>query len=449
MKKIRKKLKKLIICRKRLGLILLFVLIFGLGITAGYLYFRQSRSENPIPIESKGEENIYMGFLSEVYDKIKENYWEEITDEQLDTLFKLGAEKLLGNHQKIKIKTREELNEDLTKILKKLEENKKKEFIVKLANIVLINLKPLGRSALYTLQDEKNLANRVQNVNPKTDLYETLGVDKNTSEEGLEDAYKTKVVELELDKSEESKKELEKTKYAYEVLSDLTQKQRYDQAGVEPTIFTELVRPNILHLYIKKMSPATLDEFKKATEKVDNINGLDSLILDLRANVGGSIDILPYLLGPFIGQNQYAYDFFHQGEYTPFKTTTGWLPSLVRYKKVVILIDNQTQSSAEVMAACFKKYNVGVLVGTATKGWGTIETVINLEHQITEDEKYSMFLVHSITLRENNQPIEGNGVEPLISMNNPNWEKQLFAYFHYDELTDAVKEVWNKNPINK
>jgi len=449
MKKIYKKFKKLIIRRKRLGMILLFVIIFGLGITVGYFYVRQNQPKNPIPIESEKKENIHIEFLSEVYDKIKENYWEKITDEQLNTLFKLGAEKLLRAPQKIKIKSKEELEEDLVKILKKLEENKKKEFTVKLANIVLINLKPSGRSALYSLQDKENLANRVQNVNPKTDLYETLGVDKNTSEKELEDAYKTKVAELELDKSEESKKELEKTKYAYGVLSDSTQKQRYDQAGVEPTVFTELIRPDILHLYIKKMSPTTLDEFKKATEKVDNISGLDGLILDLRANVGGSIDILPYLLGPFIGQNQYAYDFFHQGEYTPFKTTTGWLASLVRYKKVVILIDGQTQSSAEVMAACLKKYNVGVLVGTATKGWGTIESVINLEHQITEEEKYSMFLVHSLTLREDNQPIEGNGVEPLISINDPNWEKQLFAYFHYDELAEAIKEVWNKNPIGK
>jgi len=306
----------------------------------------------------------------------------------------------------------------------------------------------LGRSALYTAQDKKTLVDRVQNVNPEDDLYKTLGVNKDTTKKEIEDAFNAKVTELEAEESEEAKKVLKETKYAYKVLSDLEEKKRYDKAGIEPTVFTELIRPNILHLYIKKMSPTTFNEFKQAMEEMDNTDALDCLILDLRGNVGGSIDILPYLLGPFIGQNQYAYEFFHQGEYKPFKTKIGWLPSLIRYKKVVILIDDKTQSSAEVMAATLKKYNVGILVGVTTRGWGTIESIVNIEHQIIKDEKYSMFLVNSLTLRDDNKPIEGNGVEPLISINDPDWGKQLFAYFHYSELIEAVREIWDKSPIN-
>jgi carboxyl-terminal processing protease len=163
----------------------------------------------------------------------------------------------------------------------------------------------------------------------------------------------------------------------------------------------------------------------------------------LRDNVGGAIDLMQYFLGPFIGPGQYAYDFYHQDNYTPFKTKTGWLSSLVQYKKVVILINGGAQSSAEVMAAALKKYNVGILVGEPTKGWGTVERVFDIERQIDPNRKFSALIVHSITLRDDGQPIEGRGVEPLINIKDRNWQSQLMEYFNYPELTKAVKEGWD------
>jgi len=57
------------------------------------------------------------------------------------------------------------------------------------------------------------------------------------------------------------------------------------------------------------------------------------------------------------------------------------MPGLIRYKRMVVLINNQTQSTAELMAAVIKKYNVGVVVGTPSKGWGTIEKVFPLTNK--------------------------------------------------------------------
>jgi len=419
--------------------IILFIIVLSLGATGGYFLTKNNLRKN-LALQSQAEKNVYIEFLSETYDKIKENYWDNLTDEQLNTLFKLGIEKLIGKPTDFKTKTKDDFKKMLVETIKIVKEDKKKEFTTQLANLILANLKPAGRSALYTMQDKENLSNRVENINPQTDLYETLGIEKNASPEKLEEAYESKISET------DSQAQLEQVKYAYEVLSDSTQKQRYDITGIEPTVFANLARPDILHLYIKKISPTTLDELKQKTEKFDGTAGLNTMILDLRANVGGSIDVLPYLLGPFIGNDQYAYEFFHQGEKTPFKTKIGWLPSLVRYKKLVILIDDKTQSSAEVIASTLKKYNVGVLVGTKTRGWGTIESAINIDQQIDEKEKYALFLVHSLTLDENGQPIEGQGINPTIQINDLGWKDQLFAYFHYDELTKAVEEIWNQSP---
>jgi len=432
--------------RKKYLLALLLMLIFSLGMAVGYFCLQKGRTN--LSPATEIEKDIYINFLSEIYDKIKENYWNKLTDEQLGNLFKLSIEKLTNRIQNSEVKSKNDFEKMLKDIFEIVKPEKKKTFAAQLANLVLTSLPPKNRSALYTAQKKNELKNLVQNINPESDLYQNLGVNKNASEEELEKAYQEKIAELEqsAEQSEQAKKDLEKVKYSYQVLKDENKKQRYDQAGIEPTVLSKLVRPDILHLYIKRISPTTFNELQEETQKYINKPGLDALILDLRSNIGGSIDLLPYLLGPFIGNEQYAYEFLHQNEKTPYKTKIGWLPSLIQYKKVVILIDSQTQSSAEVMAAVLKKYNVGITVGATTKGWGTIEAVFDIEQQLDQNEKYSVFLVHSLTLRDDNQPIEGNGVEPMIFIDDPNWEKQLYAYFHYEELIEAVKEIWNKPP---
>lgn len=388
----------------------------------------------------------YQAFIGEIYDKILENYWDKIGAEGLTNLFKLAVEKMTATPQKVKTKDKEGALALVGQMLKEREETKKKEVAVNLAQLVLGNLTPFGRNGLYTQKEETSLKNLVQNVNPEKNLYENLGVSKEAPPEVIREEYEKKVAALERlkESSPDAKKKLEEVQYAYQVLSDQEKKKRYDTGGAEPTVFTQVVRPTILHLYIKRFSPTTLEEFQKALDKADNAPGLNTLILDLRGNIGGAIDLMPYFLGPFIGQNQYAYEFLHQGEYTPYKTQTGWLPSLVRYKRVVVLTDGQTQSTAELLASVLKRYNVGVLVGEKTKGWGTIEKVFALKNQLDGSEKYSVFLVHTLTLRDDNQPIEGNGVEPVIKISDPSWEKQLSEYFNYPELNVAVKELWTK-----
>ncbi len=383
-----------------------------------------------------------MAFLFEVYDTIQKNYWDKITDEQLVGLYVLGTEKLTEKKQEIRTKDRKSLEKLLSDKIKEIsDEEKKKEFTVTLADIVLANLQPFGRSRLYSQKEEVDLKNRVENINPQTDQYGILGTKKDASPEELKKAFEQKDIELKKDTSPDTKDKLAAVNKAYEILSDEKNRAIYNQSGAEPTMEYKLLSPQIFYLHIKQFSPTTIEELLSITQKVDKGETLNTLILDLRDNVGGAIDGLPYFLGPFIGNDQYAYQFFHQEVREDFKTKIGWLPTLIRYKKVVVLINENTQSSAEVMAAVLKKYNVGVLVGTTTKGWGTVEKVFNLNGQFDPNAKYSAFLAHSLTLRDDNQPIEGKGVEPNINIKNNGWEDELTKQFNLPVLTQKVKEI--------
>lgn len=390
--------------------------------------------------------DAYFEFLAEIYDKIKENYWDKINDEKLANIYRLAAERATSSPQQINPADRNGLKSMWKTLSATASSELKKEYAVNIANLVLGNLEPFGRSGLYTQKDEQNLKNEVQNINPQKDLYKDLGVPKEASSDAINKAYENQVSELSKESSPAAKEKLKVVSYAHQVLTNQVSKQIYDKTGGEPTVFTGTLNPYVAYLKIKQMSPATLQEFVDQAEGIKDTGTLDSLILDLRGNIGGSIDILPYFLGPFIGPGRYAYDFFHQGNLEPYKTVTNWLPSLVKYKKVVILIDGGTQSTAEVMAATLKKYNVGILVGTKTRGWGTVEKVFSLDNQIGGGEKYSVFLVHSLTVRDDGNAIEGAGVEPVVNITSPNWEKELNKYFNFPTLINAVSEVLKKSP---
>ena len=413
--------------------ILLIVFLIGLGFGRGYLTKNQAIQ--------KTEKNTPKAFTAEIYDKIKENYWNNISDAELLDLFKLSIEKTGGNVTVAKFENKEKLLEAINTSTAGMDEDQKTKFTSSVAGSVLVTLNPQGRSGLYTEKQEEELKNTVANINPEKDLYKDLGLEKEATEAAIQQAFQKKYEELAQDKSPAAKEKLKNLTYAKDTLMQKDKKEKYDQSKIEPTVFAKIAGPGILYVEFKKFSPTSLEEFQKAFDAYKDNPGLSTLIFDLRGNVGGAIDATAYFLGFFLGKGQYAFDFYHKGEYLPFKTATDKLPGVSKYRQVAILIDQNTQSSAEMMAASLKKYHVGVLIGTATKGWGTVERVFPLENQISKKEKYSLFLVHSITLRDDNLPIEGRGVEPDISIKDPDWQAKLLLYFNNPTLVETVKKV--------
>ncbi len=414
-------------------------ILFGLLLLAGGTAI--GRFVLPNREASKPEEKIedkYVAFSLEIYDQVKENYWEKISDEELSKIYLLAVDKISGTSHSLKTNNREGVEKLLVDVLKDILPDKKKEFSATLGDMVLANLAPFGRSRLYAQKDEKALTNTVNNINPEQDHLSALGVKEGASDSEVKLAYETKLKEA------TTSAEKEKIAQSYEVIKDGDSRKIYEESGIEPTIEYRLISPSIFYMHWEKFSPTTMDEMAKVTAKVDKGNELDTLIIDLRGNIGGAIDGLPYFLGPFIGNDQYAYQFYHQGDKEDFKTRIGWMNSLVRYNKVIILIDNQSQSTAELMASVLKKYNVGVVMGETSKGWGTVERVFPIENQIADDEKFSLFLVHRVTLREDGQPIEGRGVEPNISIKDKNWKSQLMAKYNRNDIVKAIEEIYSE-----
>jgi len=420
------------------------VVIFFLGIIVGGLSLKViiGNRQGTSGI-TETNQNEYVEFSREVYGMIKNNYWDKIDDKNLGDVYRLANEKLTGQLESKELASEDEVMEMISKTVKKMDEDKKNTYVIELASVVLQNLKPFGRNGLFGKPQEEALRNQVANIDPDKDLYQDLETEKGASVVEINEAYleQKEILEEESKVSTEAAQKLERVEQAYDVLSKDQSKKVYDQTGVEPTVFSDILPGDIFYIRLAKMSPISFEEFKVVADSSLDKPELDTLILDLKGNIGGAVDTMPFFLGPFLGNGQYAYEFFHQGEYTPYKTRIGWMDSLVKFKKVVILIDEMTQSSAEVMASSLKKYNVGTLVGSTTRGWGTIENTFKLESKLAQEQELSLFLVHSLTVGENGQPIEGVGVAPNIDVGNPGWMDELFNVFSSREIVTAVESI--------
>ncbi|MBP9781143.1 hypothetical protein KBC89_00625 [Candidatus Woesebacteria bacterium] len=414
--------------------IIAFVLIVGIGIN-------WNRTQ---PTETKElPSSLQAEFTTNVYTTIKDNYWQVLSEEQLSQLFTQALSQTYGTQPELKEKNLSSLVSLVAELVNNNPSADHEALLAETADLVLSNLQPTGRSRLYSQIQATELNNRVANRDTQTDLFDSLGLSKSASDAAVQQAYQEKTEEIEktATSAAERKTELAELDRAYQTLNSTESRERYAKTKVEPTISGKSLAEGIFYLKIKQFSPTTIEDLLQIIKKNQTQIVGPNLILDLRGNFGGAIDGLPYFLGPFIGNNQYAYQFFSQGKTFDFKTKIGWLKEFEPFKRIVVLVDADTQSSAEVMAATLKKYRAGVIVGTTTKGWGTVERVFPLEKQLSDKTVYSVFLVHSLTLDEAGNPIEGVGVQPQVSVSDPNWKSQLEAYLPDNTLITEVGKL--------
>lgn len=415
--------------------------VFILILASGLYYFQSyKKSSQFVSKITEGENDKYVKFDMEVYDKISKIYWSKSTDEDLANHFKLSLDKASGSSTPLLSKNREGVEKMInTAMFFASTTEAKKQLAVNTAIVALYNIAPTGRNQLFSQKQEKQFRETVANINPQKDLYADVGVETGASSEEVKKQAEKKVAELKNATSTEDKARLEKIKYASQVLTNESSKKFYDEAKIEPTLKYKTIGKTF-YADLRQIAPTSLYELVMG---IDNPSTKDAntLILDFRGNIGGTLDFLPAFFGLFVGKDQYVFDFLHQGEYQPQRTTQPKYLQFEKFKEIAILTDNMTQSTAELTAATFKKFHMAKVVGKTTRGWGTIENTYPMDTEIDPEEKFILLLVNSVTLREDGQPIEGRGVDPDIDISKTGWQKELPKHFDSQSLIDAIKVV--------
>ncbi len=140
------------------------------------------------------------------------------------------------------------------------------------------------------------------------------------------------------------------------------------------SVFSDIKDNNIGYLEITSFYANTGDQFEKKLNELEKEN-ISSLIIDLRDNPGGHLNQVNRVVEPFFKKGVVIYQVESNNKKTKIKTTK----KDSRKYPVVILINENTASAAEIVAACFDdNYSDITLVGKKTYGKGTIQKEVNL-----------------------------------------------------------------------
>jgi len=157
----------------------------------------------------------------------------------------------------------------------------------------------------------------------------------------------------------------------------------------------------VAYVHMKNMGGGELENF--LIEMTSEAYNRDALIFDLRYNTGGNVhdDVLR-----FLSQRQYANWAYRGADLAP---QSNFAPA---DKPIILLINEQSLSDAEVTAEGFKHLNLGTVLGTETYRW----IIFTSGKDLVDGSFYRLPSWGLYTLDGDN--IEKTGVSPDIEVHN-------------------------------
>ena len=162
-------------------------------------------------------------------------------------------------------------------------------------------------------------------------------------------------------------------------------------------------------------------EYKSATRDVARLlDGLkkdkvDSLLIDLRNNGGGSLTEAINLTGLFIDQGPVVQERNAKGE---IKVDSDTQSGLSWDKPMGVLINHASASASEIFAAAIQDYGRGIIIGETSFGKGTVQSVVDLDELVknTKPKFGELKMTVAQFFRINGGTTQLRGVVPDVSL---------------------------------
>lgn len=171
------------------------------------------------------------------------------------------------------------------------------------------------------------------------------------------------------------------------------------------TVTSQMLEDKIGYIKISQFEGVTAEQFDEHYEKLQE-EGAKGLILDLRANPGGQVDIVCSIAQHFLPKGLVTYMEDKKGrrqEY-PCNGKDIW------DKPLTVLIDGNSASASEILAGAIRDYEVGTLMGTKTFGKGIVQQTVNL------GDNTALKITFAKYYTPNGENIHGKGIEPDIEV---------------------------------
>jgi len=141
------------------------------------------------------------------------------------------------------------------------------------------------------------------------------------------------------------------------------------------TVAHKVLEDNIGYIQVASFDDITVKQFQEALKELQK-EKVEGLVIDLRDNPGGNLDVVVEMLDMFLPKDSMiVYTKNKAGQVTSeYKAQSNDFTSI----PMCVLINGNSASASEIFAANVKDHKLGKLIGTTTFGKGIVQTVTRL-----------------------------------------------------------------------
>lgn len=136
-----------------------------------------------------------------------------------------------------------------------------------------------------------------------------------------------------------------------------------------------MVNKKLGYIKLNRFARTTRTEFTEAVAMLKN-QGMQDLILDMRGNVGGYLDIAIQIADEFFDRAKMIV--YTKGENSPKMDNYSHSAGTFKEGKLVIIIDEGSASASEIVAGAVQDWDRGVIVGRRSFGKGLVQAQYRL-----------------------------------------------------------------------
>ena len=145
------------------------------------------------------------------------------------------------------------------------------------------------------------------------------------------------------------------------------------------SVSSKIIENNIGYLRLRSFSENTQDQLNKAIKKFEKNKSIDKYILDLRNNPGGLLTQAVKITDMFLNDGEIVSTRSRdKSEDRRFFARKG---DRIKNKTLLVLINYGSASAAEIVAGALQDHKRAILLGEASYGKGSVQSIIPLKNK--------------------------------------------------------------------
>jgi carboxyl-terminal processing protease len=172
------------------------------------------------------------------------------------------------------------------------------------------------------------------------------------------------------------------------------------------------LEPGFGYVRITQFQSHTAENLREALSalKRENDDGLEGLILDLRNNPGGVLSAAVAVSDTFLTGGTIVYT---KGRVKDAELRFNAKPSdLLKGAPIVVLVNSGSASASEIVAGALQDHDRAIVMGAATFGKGSVQTILPM------DDGSALKLTTARYYTPSGRSIQAEGIEPDITLQN-------------------------------